>query len=490
MSSALFAATRRRLVMWNIAVTGVIIVAFALAAYFVANQVLVGEIDEQLAGRAEIVQPLLKDDLSDPDNDHDTDGDISGVFLVLLHNDGSVLQDSLNQKLAGIPNMDAVRATLASGKPDQRTVNVGANGAIEVRLRTERILHDGTLVGVLQLGTSTQPYQHELSMLLLVLAVVGAGGLVLALGGGFFLASRALVPVRTAFHRQRDFVADASHELRTPLMLIRADVDVLRRELRAARVRLPLAQPRTLVTSEVSSGGAVALETEEGEPEVRGAAQLDDQLELVDDALSEIDRMTRLLKELLLLARLDAGTVKTAPQPVALTEQLEGLVKRLRRRPEANDITIQTQLEPNLWIMGNADQLQQLWLILLDNAIRYNRTGGSITLTSVCEAHQAKVSIHDTGIGIAASDLSRLYGRFYRADKAHSHSSQPPSEQSGGSFRDNEAHGLLLTGSGAGLGLAIAQEIVQSQVGQIDVHSIPGEGTTFTVRFPLRAEQQ
>ncbi len=486
MSTALFAATRRRLVLWNIAVTGVIIVAFALAAYFVANQVLVGELDEQLAGRAKIVQPLLDNDLSDPDHDHDTDGDVSGVFLVLLRNDGTVLQDSLNQKLAGIPNMDAVHATLASGKPDMRTVDVGANGAVEVRLRTERITRGGVLVGVLQLGTSTEPYEHELHMLVLVLVVVGAGGLVLALAGGFFLASRALVPVRAAFHHQRDFVADASHELRTPLMLIRADVDVLGRELRARRA----SPSRVLVASETSSTGGLTLETPDAPVGIQASGQLDDQIELVDDALGEIERMTRLLKELLLLARLDAGAVKTAPQPVALTEQLEGLVKQLHRHAEASSLTLNAHLEPNLWVMGNADHLQQLWLILLDNAIRYNQPGGSITLTGVSETHQVKVSIRDTGIGIAAADLPRLYERFYRADKAHSRPSPAPSESSVASPGENEAHGLPLTGSGAGLGLAIAQGIVQAQAGQISVQSTPGEGTTFTIRLPLRTQQQ
>jgi len=436
------------------------------------------------------VQPLLNNDLSDPDNDHDTDGDISGVFLVLLRNDGTVLQDSLHQKLVGIPNMAAVRATLASGKPDLRTVDAGADGAVEVRLRTERIIHDGALLGVLQLGTSTQPYEHELHMLVLVLVVVGAGGLLLALAGGFFLASRALVPVRAAFHRQRDFVADASHELRTPLMLIRADIDVLGRELRAKRARLPAATSRELVASETSSAGGRALETRDAPPDRQGTEQVDGQLELVDDALGEIDRMTRLLKELLLLARLDAGAVKKAPQPVALTEQLEGLVKQLRRRAEAGSLDVQAHLEPNLWVMGNADQLQQLWLILLDNAIRYNQAGGSITLTGVSETHQAKISIHDTGIGIAATDLPRLYERFYRADKAHSHALPAPSEASGESPGEKEAHGLPLTGSGAGLGLAIAQEIVLAQAGQIDVQSIPDKGTTFTIRLPLRAQQQ
>jgi signal transduction histidine kinase len=485
MGSALFAVTRRRLVLWNITVTGVILAVFALAAYLVANQVLVGELDEQLAGRAKIVQPLLNNDLTDPDNDHDTDGDISGVFLVLIRNDGSVLQDSLHQKLFGIPDMSAVRATMTSGQPDLRTVDVGPNGSIEVRLRTEKIIHNGAQVGILQLGTSTEPYQYELHLLLLVLGVVGAGGLVLALGGGFFLASRALVPVRTAFQRQRDFVADASHELRTPLMLIRANIDVLGRELRATRTRLPAAATGALVASEPA--GRVAVSTLDEPPATQNAERLDGQIELVNDALGEIDRMTRLLKELLLLARLDAAVVKPAPQPVVLTEQLAGLVRQLRRRAEESGVTICAHLEPEVFVMGNADQLRQLWLILLDNAIRYNKPGGSITVTCVSETRQAKVLIQDTGIGIAADDLPRLYERFYRADKAHTHSSESPVDVVEADDED-KARGLSLTGSSAGLGLAIAQGIVQAQAGQISVQSTPGEGTTFTIRLPLQAE--
>lgn len=489
MSSALFAVTRRRLVLWNIAVTGVIIVAFALVAYVLAAHVLAGEIDSQLDARARDARAHLSRDLSfDFNTDHDYDTDAPGVFVVLLGPDGTILHDSLNGQLAGIPDMEAVQAVLESGQTDLRMVSVGANESTEVRLRTERVMQDGALVGILQLGVSTQPYEHELHLLLLVLAVVGAGGLVLALGGGFFLASRALVPVRTAFHRQRDFVADASHELRTPLMLIRADIDVLGRELRALRARLPSAKPVALPAGKDAS--AKGMEAPDDRSAVVDAAQLDDQLELVDDALGEIDRMTRLLRELLLLARMDAGAVKGPHEPVPLTEQLEGLAEQIRRRAEGHGLEVQAHLEPDLWVVGNEDQLRQLWLILLDNAIRYNRPGGSITITGQAEAHQAKVSVTDTGIGIAPADLPRLFERFYRADKAHSHALTTAAERSAASARGERAEASHLIGSGAGLGLAIAQEIVQAHAGQSTVESTPGAGTIFTVRLPLITQQK
>jgi signal transduction histidine kinase len=478
MYSALFTTTRRRLVFWNMAVTGVIIVAFALVAYVIARGVLAGEMDRQLATRASQTQGHFSQDGSlGLNDDHDYNTDAPGVFLLLLAPDGTVRYNSFNVQLPGLPDMSALRAALASNRPDLRTVHVGANGEVELRLRTEGVKHDGALVSVLQLGISTQPYDHELHALLLALALVGFGGLALALVGGFFLASRALIPVRAAFQRQRDFVADASHELRTPLMLIRANVDVLGRELRALRARLPASE--TAVSAGKSRGASrLATDARTHFPVLPDGRQLDEQLELVGDALGEIDQMTRLIRDLLLLARLDASAALSQRQPVALDEQLEGLVEQVRRSPRTSDLTIQMALAPGIRVLGNPDQLRRLWLILLDNAIKYNRPAGRITITGAIEERHASISVSDTGIGIAATDLPRLFERFYRADKAHAHAPLQKEEMRTSSD---------LTGSGAGLGLAIAHEIVEAHGGHISITSTPGEGSTFTVRLQLAA---
>jgi signal transduction histidine kinase len=477
MSSALFAITRRRLVFWNIAVTGIIIAAFALVAYFIAYRVLSGEIDTQLATRAsQARRHFSQEGPFDADDDHDYNTDAPGVFLLLLSPDGTVQYNPLNVQLSGLPDIHALHATLESDQPDLRTVHVGAGGEVEVRLRTEGVKRNGELVGVLQLGLSTQPYDHELHALLLVLALVGFSGLALALVGGFFLASRALVPVRAAFQRQRDFVADASHELRTPLMLIRADVDVLGRELRAQRAKLPASKTGAFTEVGPSKAGRQATASRVKASFMPAASQLDDQLDLVDDALSEIDQMTHLLSDLFLLARLDSGVVSPPRQLVALDEQLEVLLEQVHRSSRARNLTLQTVLTPGVCVLGNPDQLRRLWLILLDNAIKYNRPAGSITVTCAIEDRQASVSVSDTGIGIAPADLPRLFERFYRADKAHAHTLLPPGETLAPSD---------LAGSGAGLGLAIAHEIVQVHGGQISVKSMPGEGSTFTVRLHI-----
>jgi signal transduction histidine kinase len=476
-SAALFGATRRRVVLWTISVAGLIMVIFALVAYFMTARVLSGEIDSQLASRASEEQVHLSHDLAPGQfNDHDYNPNTPGVFLLMLSPDGQVLVNSLNVQAQGLPDQAAFQAVLESGQRDVRTVQVSLAGqSVSVRLRSERVVQqDGTLLGVMQLGMSLQPYNHELRDLLLVLGLTGAGGLVLALGGGFFLASRALVPVRAAFHRQRDFVADASHELRTPLMLIRADVDVLGRELRSTRAALLAKTTAEPVAPAHAKGRAVA---RRDEPET--LMQLDDHLELVNDALGEIDRMTRLLSDLLLLARMDAGAAAQTREVVRLDTQLEDLAAQVRRQAEAQGLRVEVSLKPEVNVLGNPDQLRRLWLILLDNATRYNRPNGSITLSCDIEDHRARVSVADTGIGIAPDDLPHIFERFYRVDKARSRAPElsgtsPLSEREG----DQGS-------SGAGLGLALAREILQAHHGQIEVKSTPGQGTVFTIWLPL-----
>lgn len=474
-SSALFSSTRRRLVIWNVGIAGAIIVIFALVAYFTAAHVLDGELDHQLDVRASDLQGHLKVDLASGRIDsHEYAVDISGAFLVILSPDGQVLYRSYAGEVSGLPDVGALHAALATGRPVEGDVSVGSNQANELRLNTQLITApDGTVLGVMQLGLSVHLYDHTLHEMLLVLALVGIGGLVLALGSGFFLASRAMAPVRVAFRRQRDFVADASHELRTPLMLVRADVDVLSRGLRSARAKLLAASPTPVLFGTPSQAAEVS-ESGQGREEV---AQLDDQLELVGDALGEIDRMSRLLGDLLLLARMDAGAVALAQEPVLLDELLDELVAQVRRKAEGHGLRVETHLGSGACVTGNADQLRRLFLILLDNAMRYNRPDGGITLSSAIVGHRARVTVADTGIGIAPTDLPHIFERFYRADVAHSRQSGPL-ESASSSASDG-------VGAGAGLGLAIAREMVQAHHGQIDVKSTPGKGTIFTVSLPL-----
>ena len=474
-SSALFSTTRRRLVVWNVGIAGAIMVLFALTAYFGAAHLIDGELNTQLQSRASDIQGHLAHDLTIGQIDtHDLGGDLSGAVLVVLDTNGQVQYTSSNEDVSGLPDLDALHDALTTSRPNACKYSSTSDQTGELRICTEPVMAaDGTVLAVMQLGLWMQPYDHALHELLLALILVGAGGLVLALGSGFFLASRAMAPVRVAFRRQRDFVADASHELRTPLMLVRADVDVLSRGLRSARAKLLAISPTPVLSGTPSQAAEVSESAQEREE----VAHLDDQLELVGDALGEIDRMSRLLGDLLLLARMDAGAVALAQEPVLLDELLDDLVAQVRRKAEGQGLRVETHLRSGACVAGNADQLRRLFLILLDNAMRYNRPDGSITLSSAVVGHRARVTVADTGIGIAPADLPHIFERFYRADLAHSHQSGPL-ESAASSASDG-------VGAGAGLGLAIAREMVQAHHGQIDVKSMPGKGTVFTVSLPL-----
>ena len=484
-SPALFSATRR-LVIWNVGIAGAIIEFFVLAAYFSAAKVLGGELDQQLHSRTSEVHAHLAHDLENGEVDiHDLGSDLSGGVLVVLSADGQVLYRSYTDEISGLPDANALRTALATRHPDDRTVTVGENQSLDLRLHTEAITApDGTVLGVMQLGIWVQPYTHSLRVLLVVLGLVGMGGLALALGSGFFLASRALAPVRVVFRRQRDFVADASHELRTPLMLVRANVDVLCRELRSARAKL-LAAPSTPLLSDTPSRATKAIERGQVQAEV---AHLDDQLELVGDTLSEIDRMSRLLGDLLLLARMDAGAVAQAQEPVMLDELLGDLAAQVRRRAEGQGLRVEAHLGSEACVAGNVDQLRRVFLILLDNAMRYNRPEGRIIFSSAIAGHRARVTVADTGTGIAQGDLPHIFERFYRADVAHARQSGPLESATINASSDIESAASSTsdgTGAGAGLGLAIAQEMIQAHHGQIEVKSAPGKGNAFTVSLPL-----
>ncbi|HSD84018.1 MAG TPA: HAMP domain-containing sensor histidine kinase, partial [Anaerolineae bacterium] len=243
-----------------------------------------------------------------------------------------------------------------------------------------------------------------------------------------------------ALQAQRRLVADASHELRTPLTTIRGNLGLLKR------------QP------------PIAAEDEEA---------------VVNDMVDETDRLIRLTNDLLVLARSDAGRpLRHVPLPIGpLVDDVCRQAKLLGATR-----TIVCEAAPESSVLGDPDALKQVLLILLDNALKYTPEGGTITIGAEIRAlilpevqpnarpatrsdnpqedQSAAIFIRDTGPGIAPQALPHIFERFYRSDEARS-------------------------GNGAGLGLAIAQELIEAQQGHITVESEVGKGSTFTVRLPL-----
>ncbi len=450
---------RMRLTCWNGAVLATILVVLGLAVYLIMGQALLGRIDATLEFEfRETAERIRKGkDVLDletvPEAFHET------YLLRLTDGDGRILVQNRELRGTAMPPADVLGPA-----PTFRGAAIG-------RLGTHRVLSaavDGPRGNeIVQIATSLDSYNREMAELRGTLLTILPAGLLAAVAGGYWLAGLALAPVQrmTATARRisaqnlrerieaanpgdelgrlaetlnamvgrlaetldamRRFTADASHELMTPLTAIRAEAEV-------------------------------ALQS------ARSPAQ---HAEVLRSIVEEADRLTNLANRLLLLAREEAGTGPPAPGPVRLDEALREAAEHARPLAERAGVELRVEDLHASTIEADPDRLRQVFDNLLDNAVKYNRPGGSIVVRGRCASGRAIVEVADTGIGIPVEAQARVFDRFYRVDASRS-------RREGGS----------------GLGLSIAKALVEGQRGRIQVESEPGRGSTFRVILPLRAE--
>ncbi len=235
--------------------------------------------------------------------------------------------------------------------------------------------------------------------------------------------NRMVDQVEAAQRSQRDFVANVSHELRTPLTSIQGF-------------------SQALLDGTAADAGDVA----------RSARVIHD----------EAERMGRMVDDLLVLARFDAGQIEMANDSVELAPLLTACVEKLSLQAETAEVALAVDVPPGLVARGDGDRLAQVFTNLLDNAVAHTAAGGRVLV--VAHLHEqpgfVEVVVTDTGEGIPPDELPRVFERFYQVDKARRRS------------------------RGAGLGLAITKEIVEAHGGAISVESVVGLGSKFTVRLP------
>lgn len=282
--------------------------------------------------------------------------------------------------------------------------------------------NDNQVLGVVQIGITIDDDLKALHTLLTILVIVGVLGLGAAVLGGMLLSGRALRPARIAFARQQTFIADASHELRTPLTLLRANAEVL----------------------------------------LRGRERLDpDDAMLLDDIVAETGHMAALTSNMLTLARMDSGKLLLERDVVPLDKITSNITHRVQSLAESKQVTITLEQSESILVVGDRALIEQAALILVDNALKYNHPGGSITVRSFRDGARARLQVTDSGPGIASEHLPHLGERFYRVEKARSREE-----------------------GGAGLGLSIARGIAEAHGGALDLTSAPGSGTVATLTLP------
>ncbi len=238
--------------------------------------------------------------------------------------------------------------------------------------------------------------------------------------GGCLIILQDLTQVRRLETVRRDFISNISHELRTPLASLQALVDTLR-------------------------GGAL----DDPPAAERFLNQMD----------AQVDSLTQMVRELLELSRIESGNVPFRLVPTSVTDLVGSPLERLRPQAERAGLRVSVSLPPDLpAVLADAERVQQVVTNIVHNAIKFTPPGGEITVWAERETDRVIIAVRDTGVGISADDLPRIFERFYKADRARS-------------------------GGGTGLGLAIAKHIVQAHGGRIWAESAEGQGSTF--RFTL-----
>lgn len=242
---------------------------------------------------------------------------------------------------------------------------------------------------------------------------------------GYFLAGRTLKPIQQMLDEQNRFITDASHELRTPLTSLRTEIEVFLRGKKYSQK-----------------------ETKQ----------------LLESNLEEVSSLQSLSDSLIKLTQFSRTNGNSFFAKVSIQEIIRESIKKVSGLAKYKQINIVSKVE-DFKIEGEKQSLIEVFIILLENAIKYSAKKTNIKIESKIEGHALVISVIDQGIGISAEDLPLLFGRFYRADKARTKSSI----------------------SGYGLGLSIAKQIIEKHKGEIKVISKVDHGSTFSVVLPFRA---
>ena len=453
---------RWRLTAWYASLLAVALLCFGGGVYIALRIVLYQNLDVNVRDQTDLALSTVKVNPTTGALSVDPlamkDFRSSQHFIRLIGMDRRVISDT--SPVLGAPVRDAEVASAFSGQSGTETVSADHDTFViaTAPIRDSR----RNIIGVLQTGASRDGVDEDLRNLLLALAVAAPIVLIVAAGGGYLLAGRALAPVaeitrmasvigaadlharidlplpddelgrlastfnemlgriEDAFERQRRFTGDAAHELRTPLSLMRSQVD------------LSLARPRT-------------------------AADYRDALEGID---ADLGRLTGLIGTLLTLARSDTGRLTIEPASIDLADTIAVIIEQYSTIAADAGVTLCDASSPAP-VVGDDDLLVQVLVNLLDNAVTHTPAGHHVTVGCRPEPQGVRFWVHDQGIGIAPGHLPRIFDRFYRVDE---------SRQRGR--------------GGAGLGLSICRAIIDSHGGRIELTSEPGKGTKVDVLLP------
>jgi heavy metal sensor kinase len=443
---------RLQLTAWYVAFFSLLFVLFSLFLYGVLSRSLVARLDQTLTSETEVTAGLLADELEEMHGDIPKAASEAVADMRMKGSVVAIYRDSRMLSASGPVPSDRLRPLLGQTSGDAVAPAGDARVAVH-HVNGYTILAYGPLASI---SANLQLVREAL--------LFGAPMMLLLAGfGGYLLASRSIAPLRTmaeqarqigdsnlhrrleighaaeelevlaasfnellarldqSFEGMRRFVADASHELRTPLSVIRGEADV-------------------------------ALSKERGEGEYREALAI---------VLDESRRLSRLVDDLLNLARADAGRVRLQVSEFYFNELLAECCRSLGPLAASRQVRLECPAGPDIPFRGDEQLLRRLVLNLVDNGIRYTPAGGRVAAAVLAEDQGVRLRVSDNGPGIPSDAAPHVFERFYRVDRVRS--------------RED---------GGFGLGLSIVKWIAETHRGAVQLDTRPEEGSTFTVTLP------
>jgi heavy metal sensor kinase len=480
-----FRSLRFRLTLWYVLILGILLISFSTFLYFTLSNSLHRDVDNKLRSLAELVSsesssPLSKFSFGNIDQALETSMNLRpiGKFIQVLDESGNIGRKSENLKNVQLPiGLNALK-NASKGLITFETNRSIANTPL--RIITFPVVENNHVTKIVQIASSLEEVEDALNTLFIILIITVPLALMVASLGGQFLAHKALKPVdditQTArmitsqnlnqrivppkvkdeisrlietfngmisrldqsFRQIKQFSSDASHELKTPLTILKGEVEVMLR-----KERTPQEYQQTLKSN-----------------------------------LEEVNRMSQIVEDLLLLSKADTGQIELNKGDINLTEILGEVVAQLDILARSKGLELSaSNNHHDIHIFGDALRIRELLMNLVENGIKYTEEGGSVHISLQNEFPPAvryqsdplgkekerfiKIIVSDTGIGISKDDQEKIFNRFFRVDKARSR------EQ-----------------GGSGLGLSICKWIVEAHQGEIEVESELGKGSSFIVKLP------
>ncbi len=460
---------RIKLTLWYGLLFGTVSTALGIILYTALRHGLYQEMDLSLEAIADVIATNLREDAADvrPGNlelilEEFPELDLAGKFFQVYDPQGAVL---IASESPYSPRLALTPSTLRSAQQDRSTIETltPSEQAGATRLFTHAVAREKKVLYIVQVGAPLQRISGDLRQLFTLLVIVLPAAVSFALAVGWFMARKSLRPVeemtRTArriaggdlsgrlrvepaqdeighlaatfnemlarldeaFQKLRAFTANASHELRTPLTILKGETE------------LALKKPRSPAEYQ----------------------------EVLASLLEEIDRMSRIVDDLLFLSKGDARD--TTPEPAAV--RLDAVVQEAGRRAallaQSKGVKFELPKDHAINVIGDGKALYRLFLNLFENAIHYTPGSGRVVVSLEDEGDFARVSVIDNGIGISPDELEHIFDRFYRAPRARACHEK-----------------------GTGLGLSICEWIAKTHSGRIEVKSRVNEGSEFSVYLP------